>query len=236
MRETGTTAFARRDEVCEAFARDGEAWGWGGSPRPGDPCRGASLSAGSLQPPGEVQGGRLTSPLRGRGLQGPSFGARDGPWETRRGWGRGAGPRRCPPGACSAPAPRGRAQPVGRSLGGQFLHLPATRIEGTSSLASCACSNVCALPGIAGERGLGVDVSHHLRIATGHPDSHRSDTGICARRTPGHLFPPREERKRAVFYQGLMEVYKINSQSPSGSLFSHAEKIRNDLKERPSPV
>lgn len=70
VRETGTTAFALRNEVCEAFARDGKAWGWGGSPRPGAPCGRAALSAGSLQPPGEVQAGRLTSPLRGRGLQG----------------------------------------------------------------------------------------------------------------------------------------------------------------------
>lgn len=51
---------------------------------------------------------------------------------------------------------------------------------------------------------------------------------------PGHLSPSRTETKRAVFYQRLTEVYKINSQSPSGNLlFSHAEKIRHDFKGAP---
>lgn len=87
-------------------------------------------------------------------------------------------------------------------------------------------------PGIAGERErrLGMDVLHHLRITTGLPDSHQSNTGIC-KPSPGHLSPSRTETKRAVFYQRLTEVYKINSQSPSGNLlFPHAEKIRHDFK------
>lgn len=156
----------------------------------------------------------------------------------RRGgaWGRGAGPRRYPPGACSAPAPRGRAQPVGRSLGVQFLHLPAAHIEGTSSLASCACSNVCALPRHRWRerfRGGCFAPSAYRNGASRFPSTRRWSP---CEANPGHLFPPRLERKRAVFCQGPMEVYKINSQSPSGNLFSHAEKIRNGLKERPSRV
>lgn len=88
-----TTAFAPRDEVCEAFARDEEEWGWE-SPWPSYPCRGASLSRASPDPPGKVQGGRVTSLLpwaraEGRVLGLGTLGGRQG---TVQGLGCGALP------------------------------------------------------------------------------------------------------------------------------------------------
>lgn len=121
-----------------------------GEPPAGNPCSGASLSHVSPDPPEEVQRGRVTLLLPGRG-RGPRVRARDACWEARHSAGLGlrGAPRRSPAGACSAPAQRGRAQTAARSIGVQPGTSQPCRLDmylgDAYSLASCAC-NACALP------------------------------------------------------------------------------------------
>lgn len=112
------------------------------------------------------------------------------------------------------------------------------RLEGTCRLmretATCVLSRGITEESVRG-RGLGMDVSHRRHITTGLRDSHQSNVGTSVMRTLD-MFSPRTKMKRTVFYQILLEVYEISSQSAPGNLFSHAGKIRNYLKERPARV
>lgn len=60
-------------------------------------------------------------------------------------------------------------------------------------------------------------VAYHSEASL--PRAHECSPGVCARRAPHIPFPRAPGTDRAVLYQRLMEVFKINPQSPSGNLF-----------------
>lgn len=149
--------------------------------------------------------------------------------KARRGAGAAGRSPPLPTGGLQLSGPAGPGTDRGKEHQGAVLHVPAMQAGHTFRGDITAWRRVpatCVLfPGIAGERfrdGCFTPSAYDHNGASRFPSV---QYWYLCKANPAHLFPPRTETNQAVLYQRLMEVFKINSQSPSGNLFFHAEKI-----------
>lgn len=172
----------------------------------------------------------LAAPWAGAEGRVSGLGTLGGRQGRARGWGCGA----LPAGGLQRSGSAGPGTDRGKEHRGAFWHVPAVQaghvfrgyIQPGLLWLQLECSPPASL-----ERGLGF--LHRLRSTTELSRSRQSYTGICVRLTP-HICFPRARRQISQLCIRDCGGVKINSQSPSGGLFFYAEKIRNNLKERPA--